>query len=194
MKKTILSLAVVSLLSADTTMCFKKNWVDPSTVETTALDGGKCSSTKSLVDMKKDGWMVEDIKISSGKDGMNFMYVLKKGGNIVLSDADLETRLNAIQDKREADKKVETTNIAKIDGEKIYKNVCSKCHGTNGELSAYNTSKRLNTLSVEDIKVAFRDYGLSQKDNGMAVVMIPFANKYSSSEINNVATYIQSLK
>ena len=156
-KKGLFIGAIVSLLSADTTMCFKKDWNDPSTIETVALDGGKCASIKSLEDMKLDGYRVEEIKISSGKIGMNFVYVLKKGGSIVLSDGDLEERLNKIQDKREAKKQEEIVQVAKANGEKIYKSTCASCHGVNGEIESYNTSKKLNTMSVEDIEIAFRD-------------------------------------
>ncbi len=193
-KKGLFVLSLASLVMADTTMCFKKDWFDPSTIETTTLDGGKCAGTKSLADMKKDGWVTEDIKISSGKAGMNFMYVLKKGGSVVLTDGDLESRLNEIQDKREEKKKEEIIKVAKVNGEKLYKETCAKCHGKKGEVEAYNTSKVLNTMSVEDIEVAFRDYGLSAKDNGMAIIMMPYVDKYSSNDIESIAEYIQTLK
>ncbi len=193
MRKTLLSLAVVSLLGADTTMCFKKDWIDPSTIETTTLDGGKCSSVKSLMDMKADGWLVEDIKISTGKSGMNFMYVLKKG-SINLTDINLEAKLNEIQDKREANKKVELIKVTKQNGEKIYKRTCVKCHGSDGEIEAYNTSRALNTMSVDDIKVAMANYEFGDKDNGRAVLMQPYATILSKEELKAVISYIQTLK
>ena len=193
-KKGLFVLSLASLVMADTTMCSKKDWMDPSTIETTTLDGGKCAGTKSLTDMKADGWVTEDIKISSGKDGMNFMYVLKKGGSVILSDGDLEQRLNQIQDKREEKKKEEIIKVAKANGQKIYKESCASCHGKKGEIEAYNSSKALNTMSIEDIEVAFRDYGLSTKDNGMAIIMMPYVDKYLANDVKSIAEYIQTLK
>jgi len=101
LKKGLCVLSFATIMMADTTMCFKKDWVDPSTIESTALDGGKCMGNKSLQDMKANGWIVEDIKISSGNSGMNFMYVLKKGGMVaVVSDQDLEERMAKIETKK----------------------------------------------------------------------------------------------
>ncbi len=208
MKKTLLSLAVVSLLSADSTMCFKENWTDMSKIETIALAGGKCENKYSVSDMKAQGWRVDDIKISSSKEGMNYMYVFSKGtanNSNVFSGANadeiseeiyekVEQRILAKQAKVEKKRKAKVVAKAKAVGKNIYKTTCAKCHGQNGEVSAYNTSKPLNTLSVEDIEIAFRDYSLTAKDNGMAMIMMPYVDKYSSSQIKNIATYIQTLK
>ena len=194
MKKTLLSLAVASLLSADTTMCFKENWTDMANIENIALSGGKCENKYSVSDMKTDGWRVEDIKISSGKSGMSYMYIFKKGGSVVLNDNDLETRLNAIQDKRETKKKAEIVAKAKANGEKIYKTICAKCHGVNGELEAYNTSRALNTMTKDEIEVSMREYEDGDKDNGRAMMMIPYANKLSPKELDAVISYIETFK
>ena len=40
---------------AQTTMCYKQNHSDFSTIESINLDGGLCNGNKSLKDMKKDG-------------------------------------------------------------------------------------------------------------------------------------------
>ena len=193
-KKGLFVLSLASFVMADTTMCFKKDWMDPSTIETTTLDGGKCASSKSLTDMKADGWAVEDIKISSGKAGMNFMYVLKKGGSVILSDGDLEARLNQIQDKREAKSKEIKIAKAKANGGNLYKKTCAKCHGVNGEIEAYNTSKPLNTMSADDIKQAMLDYEYNDKDNGRAMIMQPYSVILSKEELAQVSAYIQTLK
>ena len=108
--------------------------------------------------------------------------------------ADLEQRLNEIQDKREAKVEEEKIAKAKIDGKKIYTEVCAKCHGVNGEVSAYNAARPLNSLSTEDIKVAFRDYALDEKDNGYVILMRPYVDQYLADEVHSIATYIQTLK
>ena len=69
------SLLTQSLL-AKTTICYKKDWKSPSTIETTKLDGGECDSKYSFNDMKKNGWSLKDIKIEKGKSGLNYIYLL----------------------------------------------------------------------------------------------------------------------
>ncbi|MCG3718456.1 hypothetical protein L5F50_04635, partial [Aliarcobacter butzleri] len=80
MKKAILSsillLGTTSIL-ADTTMCFKENHSSMSTIENIPLNGGACAGKFSVNDMKKQGWAVDDIKISQTPTGMNFIYILK---------------------------------------------------------------------------------------------------------------------
>ena len=192
-KKGLFVLSLASFVMADTTMCFKKDWMDPSTIETTTLDGGKCASSKSLTDMKADGWAVEDIKMSSGKAGMNFMYVLKKGGSVILSDGDLEARLNKIQDKREEKIKAVKIAKAKANGGKKYKNTCAKCHGVNGEIKVSN-SKALNSMSVEDIQQAMMEYRIDDRTSINAILMKPYATLVQSKEVDSIAEYIQTLK
>lgn len=80
LKISLTTLCCASILSASTVMCFKKNHFDPSTIETISLDGGKCNGKLSVTDMKKDGYEVQDIKISSGDMGMNYIYIFNKGG------------------------------------------------------------------------------------------------------------------
>ncbi|WP_072682497.1 plasminogen-binding N-terminal domain-containing protein [Arcobacter sp. LA11] len=63
-------------LEANTTICYKKNWKSPSTIETTKLDGGECNGNLSFKDMQKKGWYLKDIKIERTKDGLNYSYIL----------------------------------------------------------------------------------------------------------------------
>ena len=67
---------LVQGLKANTTICYKKNWKSPSTIETTKLDGGECNGDLSLKDMLKNGWNIKDIKIERKKDGLNYSYIL----------------------------------------------------------------------------------------------------------------------
>lgn len=63
-------------LSAKTTMCYKNEWKSPSTIETVKLDGGECNGQFSFKEMQKNGWRLQDIKITNGKDGLNYTYLL----------------------------------------------------------------------------------------------------------------------
>lgn len=78
--KAFISLFATALLSqaalAKTTICYKKDWKSPSTIETTELDGGECKGEYSFKDMLKNGWFLKDIKIEKGSKGLNYLYVL----------------------------------------------------------------------------------------------------------------------
>jgi len=63
-------------LSAKSTVCYKKEWTKPSSIESIALDGGECDGKLSLYQMQNKGWFIEDIKIKSGNKGLNYTYVL----------------------------------------------------------------------------------------------------------------------
>ena len=71
-------------------------------IENIALEGGACAGKYSMSkDMKTKGWSVDDIKISQGSNGMNFIYILKDGktiqptfsSNLTENSADMETRI-----------------------------------------------------------------------------------------------------
>jgi len=201
LKKGLYILCVSSILSASSTMCFKKDHVDLSTIETTKLNGGKCDGKRSVIEMKKDGFIVDDIKITSSKNGFDYIYIFKKGSSSKqvlntsnMTRAQMKAQLKEILNEDEVAKKVKETKVAKELGKKVYTSVCVECHGINGEKSAYNVARPLNTLSVEDIEEAFRDYGLNEKDNGYVILMQPYFDKYSADEVHSVATYIQTLK
>jgi len=63
-------------LFAQTTICHKKEWTKPSTIESISLDGGKCEGTFSLNQMKNKGWFVKDIKINTSSQGLDYIYYL----------------------------------------------------------------------------------------------------------------------
>lgn len=78
--KSLISIFATTLLAqslnAKTTMCYKNDWKSPSTIETVKLDGGECNSQFSFKEMLNKGWFLKDIKISKGKDGLNYSYIL----------------------------------------------------------------------------------------------------------------------
>ena len=207
MKKAILSsilLLSASSIFADTTMCFKENHQSMSTIETTPLDGGLCAGKNTIADMKAKGWNVDDIKISNTPNGMNFIYILKtpvtqavSSSNFSGNQADMEARiLEKLEKKKEAEKKaieVKAIQDAAINGEKTYVNKCQSCHGTNGEKNAYNTSRPLKDLSIEDMSVSIRDYKLGNKTSGNAIIMTPYANYVNENDIKGIYSYLQKI-
>jgi cytochrome c553 len=62
-----------------------------------------------------------------------------------------------------------------------------------GELKAMNSSRPLNSLSLEDFQIAIRDYGLDQYDRGMAFVMKPYASMLIDKDIKAVYEYIKRI-
>lgn len=72
----ISTLLSVSIANAKTTVCYKKDWNSPSTIETTSLDGGECAGKYSIKQMKEMGWNVLDIKIDSSSNNLSYQYLL----------------------------------------------------------------------------------------------------------------------
>jgi cytochrome c553 len=207
LKKAILScilLLSATSIFADTTMCFKENHQSMSTIENTPLDGGLCAGKNTISDMKAKGWTVDDIKISQSANGMNFIYILKTPvaqavtqGNLTGNQADMEARIMAnLEKKKEAEKKaieVKAIQDAAIAGENTYINKCQSCHGANGEKNAFNTSRPLKNLSIEDMSVAIRDYKVGNKTSANAIIMTPYANYANESDIKGIYAYLKRI-
>ncbi len=200
LKKTLLLASSVALLNASTTMCFKKEHIDPSTIETVKLEGGECGGKLSSQDMQRLGYTVGDIKISSGEIGLNYIYIFKKDeplatvttdGKMILTKEDLKAKFLELQDEQKAEQK-EKERVANLAlGKDIYENVCRRCHG-DGTTRAYGVATPLVELSETQIITAFREYGFSQKDNGMAMLMKPYASTYNEKELKAISAYIQN--
>ena len=193
--KSISLLALLSTLSfAQTTMCFKQNHTDFTTLENIPLDGGVCNGTKSLTDMKKDGWTTSDIKI----DGNNYIYILKKDEQTI-SSIDMEALeakiINRMEIKEEAKQKAELEQRKyqfRQSGKKMYIAKCQSCHGEKGEI-LYSTSRALNQLNLFDFETTIRDYKLNSYNRGNAIVMTPYAKIMSTKEVRAVYAYIESI-
>ncbi len=207
MKKAILStillLSSTSLL-ADTTMCFKENHKSMTTIESTPLDGGICNSKFSVNDMKAKGWSVDDIKISQSTTGMNFIYILKTANsstpttsNFVGNQAQMEANIIAKLEKKKVEEekaKVEKElKEASIDAEKLYTSKCQNCHGVKGEKSAYNSSKLLKDLSLEDMQESIKDYKNGKANSMNANIMAPYANFIDNKELKGIHAYINKI-
>jgi cytochrome c553 len=206
LKKAILSsillLSSTSLL-AETTMCFKENHKSMTTIESTPLDGGICNSKFSVNDMKAKGWSVDDIKISQTATGMNFIYILKTASSVQVTplvsgnQADMEARIvEKLEKKKEAEakaKEVQEIKEAAIDGEKVYTTKCQSCHGINGEKSAYNSSRPLKSLSIEEMSESIKNYKVGSVTSNNATIMAPYANYLDEKTIKGVHGYLAKI-
>jgi len=93
---SITILLSMTIANAKTTVCFKKDWTSPSTIETTALDGGECASKYSIKQMQEMGWNILDIKIDSSKDKLSYQYLLSND-KINTSNDNVQAQVNTNQ-------------------------------------------------------------------------------------------------
>ncbi|RXK13353.1 hypothetical protein CP965_06010 [Halarcobacter mediterraneus] len=195
---TLTSILSLSLAAAQTTMCYKENHKSMATIEQTSLDGGECKGTKSVQDMKNEGWNVADINIEKTEKGNNYIYVLKKEAEISsLNQQELENKiLQRLEKRKEQEIAIKKERIyaqKSKSGETLYKNKCATCHGKNGEEKARGTSRPIKDLNLQDFTLSIRDYNLGTYDRGMALVMKPYATLMDSNDIKNVYVYLQSI-
>ena len=188
-------LATFSTLAfSEVTMCFKQNHTDMTTIESTKLDGGSCAGKKSALDMKKEGWKIDDLKISSN----NYFYVFKKT-ELSLENVDmdqLEARVLATMEKKRVAEKKEAIKKAKLqlsaEGEHIYVNKCKGCHGKFGEIEPGNT-KALNKISLARFNTAMDGYRRGTYNLGNIGEMRDFAMGLNSKNTSNMYIYLKSI-
>jgi cytochrome c553 len=205
LKKAILSTIILlgsSSLFADTTMCFKENHQSMSTIENTALDGGLCNGKFTVNDMKAKGWNVDDIKISQSPNGMNFIYILKTAttqvsSNFTGTQAQMEANILAkLEKKKEAEEKAKIEKELKdatILAQELYTTKCQSCHGANGEKRAYNTSRPLKDLSVEEMTQSIKNYKVGNVNTINGNIMTPYANFLDTNEIKGIHNYLNTM-
>jgi len=203
-KKSLYVMCAASILSASATMCYKKEHLDPSTIESIALSGGECKDKLSVNDMKKNGYQIDSMKIQNGKTGFNYIYVFQKETkNAItapavtpsssLTDEELTARIEKIQKKKVEQKKKEEIVSAVKSAENLYNTTCKRCHG-DGTIRAYNLARPLKELSLEDMQISMRDYSNGTKDNGMAILMQPYSNLVTKKDIDGIYNYLKTLK
>ena len=64
------SVFVAQGLYAKDITCYKNDWIKPSTIETTPLEGEGCEGKHSLKQMQQQGWFIKDIIIKPAKTGI----------------------------------------------------------------------------------------------------------------------------
>jgi cytochrome c553 len=192
MKYLVYSALLINMLLANTTMCYKNNIKDISTVEDKKFDGGKCNSTYSITDMKKNKWTIDDIKISKNdKNLFNFIYILKNNETKkVVSPNKIDySKLSKVM---ETNKKIETQKDSLKNGEKVYNMHCKSCHGTKGEKTP-GSSLALNTMSLDDLQYTMRAYRQNEQDKGLAIIMKPYADLIMATEVKEIFEYLKQL-
>lgn len=202
MKKLLLtSLLASTFVYAQTTMCFKENHSSMSTIESTKLDGGECKSIYSIQEMKKNGWNIDDIKITPNQNSTySFIYILKKNSantqipTAYMTKEEMKKSLKEFAKEEKKQKEIEKKISQANEGKETYIKKCQSCHGKKGEVNAYGVSKPLKDLSFDDIEYAIDQY---TRDNnygyGYNIVMRPIASSITSNQLKNIKSYLNSL-
>jgi len=204
LKKSLLVMSTACLLSASTTMCYKKNHIDPSTISSVVLDGGGCDGKYSVEDMKKNGYKVDSMKLQNATDGLTYIYVFKKDNVIPVKvaatgisneqlKAQLKEQIQEIKKETAIEEKKEEIQSSLQEGEKLYNTTCKRCHG-DGTKKAFNKARPLKTLSLEDIQLSIRDISNGTINTNVTILMKPYAESLSSSEIKNIYNYLNNSK
>jgi cytochrome c553 len=195
MKEIILLFIISVSLFAGTTMCYKKNYSDITNVEFQTFDGGKCQGSESIDSMKAKGWMVDDIKIKNLDNGnYDFVYILKqksKNNSVSVKNDETIDYEKLAQKTEEYKKDQQAKSDYKLAVEK-YKIHCANCHGKNGELEPYNTSRKLTQFNKEEFVYQMYEYRYGDLDRGKAYLMRPSAPFTNELLDGYIYEYIQN--
>lgn len=93
---------------------------------------------------------------------------------------------NPYTNKSKSTKKTSSTKKSKLDGEKIYKQYCTICHGVKGDMGASGA----HDLTKSELTLAER---IAVVTNGRKT-MTPFKGTLSDAKIKAVAEYSITLK
>lgn len=100
MKRMFTKLAFVGVVLFATnslaleTVCYKNGLDTPSQIETAKLDGGICNGKVTLADMKKDGWNILDIKVTTQNGKLSYSYYFYQNAKKGLSSGNYASQLN----------------------------------------------------------------------------------------------------
>jgi len=196
-KKLFITCGILYLTSsfAQSTLCYKNNYNDPSVVESTIFNGGKCAGKYSINDMKAKGWKIEDIKITSKNNSMNFIYILNKKENKASNTTNKAITINydKLQQKITSHNKQKQELTDLEEGKAYYIKNCQECHGKKGEIEASGTSRALNKITYEEAQAAIRGYTFDDYDRGMAILMQPYASLMVDNNLKQIYKYLQKI-
>lgn len=206
MKKAIFSsLLLCSSILADTTMCFKENHPSMSTIESTALNGGACEGKYSINDMKKKGWVIDDIKINQTANGASYIYILKtkdhannfaaitpSGISQEQMEANILAKLEAKKEQEEALKIEKEQEDLKEQAQTLYLNQCQNCHGAKGELRKGDS--RLRDLTQAQMENALKEYVLGIGDKGSSIYAPSHINFLNNKNIKGIKAYLDAIQ
>ena len=150
---SITILLSLTVANAKTTVCYKKNWSSPSTIETAALDGGACEGKYSISQMKEMGWNVLDIKIDSEQNNLSYQYLLTNDKVVNSQDArKIQVEENTNLEKRLSFKPI-GVKITDFENNQTTINVGNLIVGQSGVvIHIYDNDKRLIVANAQVIE------------------------------------------
>ncbi|WP_428025185.1 plasminogen-binding N-terminal domain-containing protein [Arcobacter sp.] len=156
------TLLVANTLSAKTTICYKKSWETPSSIETVKLDGGECKGEKSLKEMRRAGWYIKDIEIKSADKGLDYNYILSD-----INPTAISKELTSTNDiTKDVDMQVQTSLVSNVTKEKATINIGNLKVGQSGIIQ--HKYKDGNTIIISSAYVE------SSNENSSVIKFIPF--------------------
>jgi len=194
LSKIVLLATITTSGFSEVTVCFKKNLKDMTQIEETKLNGGVCKGDKNQNEMIKDGWKLDNLKITNN----DYLFVFKKEELILKEETKSSLKEEIIVElEKKKKKEVEITEKELIvekykKGEEIYINKCSSCHGKKGETKILNTTA-LNKITLDEFKSAIKAYKLGSYNLGNASEMRPYSIGYTSSDVENIHAYINKI-
>jgi hypothetical protein len=150
---SITILLSLTIANAKTTVCFKKNWSSPSTIETALLDGGACAGKYSINQMKEMGWDILDIKVDSEQNNLSYQYLLT---NDKFSNVKQTKKVQIVENsnlKRDLSFKAIGVKITDVKDNKTTINVGNLIIGQSGVvIHIYDNDKRLIVANAHVIE------------------------------------------
>ena len=148
----ISTLLSVSIANAKTTVCYKKDWNSPSTIETTSLDGGECAGKYSIKQMKEMGWNVLDIKIDSSSNNLSYQYLLTNDTLVSNDNQNLQIKKSS-DIKNQLSYKAIGAKIVDVKDNKTTIDIGNLIIGQSGVvIHIYDNDKRLIVANAEVIQ------------------------------------------
>ncbi len=149
---TISVLLSMTIANAKTTVCFKKDWNSPSSIETTALDGGVCDSKYSIKQMKEMGWNILDIKIDSSANNLSYQYLLTNDKIATNNNTQNQVK-KALRTKKDLSFKAIGVKIANVQNNETTIDVGNLIVGQSGVvIHIYDNDKRLIVANAQVIE------------------------------------------
>lgn len=169
-KKVILGITVLTtILSAEQTICFK-------------LDGKMGEEIKALLEKYKGS--LQGVSINDDTNNVNIDKIIAQVESKNLKKEKINQQLKETELAQEIINRGKTLYVAK----------CQSCHGKKAQKSAYNKSRALNSLTLEEMETSLRGYMMDEYDRGLAILMKPYAVSLSDKDVKDVYQYIQTLR
>jgi hypothetical protein len=155
---------LVNSLLADETICYKNDLDLPSQIEISKLDGGVCDGKLTVNDMKKDGWEILDIKVTTIQNKLNYSYYFYKNAVKSADGKNYASNLNPAQ--KEFSVRPIGAKVVDLKDNQSTINIGNLTIGQAGiVVHIYDNDKR---LIVANAKV------VSSNDNSSVVEFFPF--------------------